>query len=344
MPEPDALCVRAVALAEVRAGDDLAALLLAGCGELLDGDVLVVSSKVVSKALGLTADVGERDAVVAAQSVRVVAERRTPRGLAQVVESVAGPVMAAAGVDASNTAAGTVLLLPADADAEARTLRARLRSAGAPTVAVVVSDTAGRPWRTGQTDFALGAAGLRVVDDLRGSLDAGGQPLEVTERAVVDELAAAADLVKGKAAGTPAAVVRGFGSFVTDEDGPGASILLRDRGSDWFRYGHAEAARAALGVEPGVVAPPSVLPEPLQHRVERAIEVARAGAPQDVSLAVAASDGTVRVTVRGGGFDCGRFVQRLQVALWAEDLVGRLDSLEDTGAQVVAAVVAANRG
>ncbi|GAA4347174.1 coenzyme F420-0:L-glutamate ligase [Angustibacter luteus] len=319
---PAELSVRALpGLPEIAAGDDLAGLLLAAAGDLADGDVLVVSSKIVSKALGLVADAADREDVVRAQSVRVVAGRRTPRGFAQVVESVAGPVMAAAGVDASNTAPGTVLLLPADADGEARRLRRALRAAGAPRIAVVVSDTAGRAWRTGQTDFALGAAGLVVVDDLRGSLDAGGQPLEVTERAVADEVAAAADLVKGKASGVPAAVVRGLAAFVTDDEGPGASILLRDSGSDWFRYGHVEAVQAALGVPPGSVEPPSVLPEPLSHRVRRAVQVALVGGFR-VQVDVAA-DGA-GCTLHGDAFACGAVGQRLLVALWAEDLRGEL--------------------
>jgi coenzyme F420-0:L-glutamate ligase/coenzyme F420-1:gamma-L-glutamate ligase len=333
VPETAVLSVRAVALPEVRTGDDLAALLLAACGQLLDGDVLVVSSKVVSKALGLTASAADREAIVAEQTVRVVAQRRTPRGLAQVVESAAGPVMAAAGVDASNTAKGTVLLLPADADDEARTLRRRLRSAGAPLVAVVISDTAGRAWRTGQTDFALGAAGLRVVDDLRGTLDARGQPLEVTERAVVDEVCSAADLVKGKTGGTPAAVVRGLAPFVTDEDGPGASVLLRDSGSDWFRLGHVEAARAALGVGPGDVEPPSVLPEPLRHRVQRAVQVSLAGG---FAVAVEVSDDGSTCTLHGEPFACGAVSQRLLVALWAEDLAGQLAMHDHRDVVVVA--------
>ena len=315
-------------LPEVRAGDDLAALLLAALaahGEALrDGDVLVVSSKVVSKAAGLTVTAVGRDDVVVAESRRLVAQRRTPRGLSQVVESAAGPVMAAAGVDASNTAPGTVLTLPRDPDAAARELRARLRATGAPRVAVVVSDTAGRAWRRGQVDFALGCAGLLVVDDLRGTTDASGQLLEVTERVVADEVAAFADLVKGKTSGVPAALVRGLAAWVTDDDGPGAACLLRDPASDWFRLGHVEAVRAALGSRPGAVEPPSVLPEPVAHRAARAAAVALgdvpdvAGAPTH-RVADVAGGACVTVSVPDA-FAAGVCASRLRTALWTEDL------------------------
>ena len=202
-------------IGEVVAGDDVAGLLVdalhAQRTSLGEGDVVAVSSKVVSKAAGLSAPAGEREAVVLRESRRLVAARRTPHGTARVVESAAGPVMAAAGVDASNVVGDVVLLLPADADAAARELRHRLKELTGATVGVVVTDTAGRPWRTGQTDFALGSAGLAVLDDLRGQEDTSGRPLSVTARAVVDEIAAAADLVKGKTSGVPAALIRGLG-------------------------------------------------------------------------------------------------------------------------------------
>ncbi len=316
---------------EVVRGDDLAPLLLDAARRgpgLRPGDVLVVSSKVVSKAAGLTRPVVERDAVVVAQTRRVVASRRTPRGTAAVVESVAGPVMAAAGVDASNTAAGTVLVLPPDADAVARAMRARLRDLGADDVAVVVTDTAGRAWRTGQTDFALGCAGLVVVDDLRGTTDASGTVLEVTERALADEVAAAADLVKGKATGVPAAVVRGLAHHVTADDGPGAAVLLRSSG-DWFRHGHVEAVRSALGVPEGEVEVPSVLPEALSHRVLRAVELARHGI-EGVSVVVEGS--TARL--EGDPFTLGQVTARLLAALWSEDLTGSVTRTPDRGVDV----------
>src|SRR5687767_5510798 len=193
---------------EVREGDDLAGLIVSGaegCGiSLEDGDVVVVSSKVVSKALGLWA-AGDRGEVVAGETRRVVAERLSGGRVTQIIEGAAGPVMAAAGVDASNIGGREgVLLLPRDPDAEAQRLHVALLAAtGLARLGVIVSDTAGRPWRAGQTDFALGAAGVSVVDDLRGGVDADGQHLAVTTRALADELAAAADLVKGKAHAVP---------------------------------------------------------------------------------------------------------------------------------------------
>jgi coenzyme F420-0:L-glutamate ligase / coenzyme F420-1:gamma-L-glutamate ligase len=315
-------------LPEVRAGDDVAALVLQGCAdvglELADGDVVVVSSKVVSKAAGLSVPAPGRDASVVNETVRVVARRRTPAGLAQVVESAAGPVMAAAGVDLSNTAAGTALLLPRDPDACARGLRARLHELGAPRVAVVVSDTAGRPWRVGQTDFALGCAGLRALDDLRGTTDTSGTVLQVTERAVADEVAALADLVKGKAQSLPVAIVRGLAAYVTADDGPGARALLREPSSDWFRLGHVEAVLAALGVGPNEVAPPSVTPEPLSHKVQRACDVARGGdgPHRAASSCLVSGDGRTVEVAAPDGFTTGVVVTRLLAALWTEDLAG----------------------
>ncbi len=327
MPRVPALEVHALqGIPEISAGDDLASLLLASAETLQDGDILVVSSKVVSKAAGLTAPLSERDSAVAAQTVRVVAERRTPRGLAQVVESVAGPVQAAAGVDASNAGAATVLLLPPDPDGAARELRARVRALAAAKIAVVITDTAGRTWRTGQTDFALGSAGLVVVEDLRGTPDASGSALEVTERAIADEVAAAADLVKGKASGIPAVVIRGLGSYVTDDDGPGAAVLLRDPASDWFRLGHVEAVRRSLGLTPGLVEAPSTLPETLQHKAQRAASVAGMVGSEGRPTFSIHVVGTVRdmcmvnITASDAylvGFVTARFLS----AMWAEDLV-----------------------
>ncbi|HEX2705664.1 MAG TPA: coenzyme F420-0:L-glutamate ligase, partial [Candidatus Lustribacter sp.] len=263
-----------IGIPEVSPGDDLAGLLAAAATGsrigLDDGDVLVVSSKVVSKALGLRSPDEDRESVVRQESRYVVAERRAGEVTTRIVRASAGPVMAAAGVDASNTGGDPVVLrLPHDPDGVCRDLRERLRTRhDAGRIAVVLTDTAGRPWRIGQTDFALGAAGLRCVDDLRGRLDADGRPLHVTSRAVADELAAAADLVKGKTARCPAVVVRGLAHLVEDDDGPGATALLRVGDGDWFGYGAAEAVRASLGVEPGsaaaqVVGVAATGPEPL---------------------------------------------------------------------------------
>ncbi|WP_392753399.1 coenzyme F420-0:L-glutamate ligase [Streptomyces sp. LN590] len=243
---------------EVRAGDDLAKLIAATEPGLVDGDILLVTSKIVSKAEGRIVEAADREAAIDAETVRVVARRGTLR----IVENRQGLVMAAAGVDASNTPAGTVLLLPEDPDASARTIRDGLRDTLGVEVGVVVTDTFGRPWRNGLTDVAIGAAGVRVLDDLRGGTDAYGNPLSATVVATADELASAGDLVKGKAEGLPVAVVRGLSHAVDtgggaevsgrgaggDADGvePGARALVRVAADDMFRLGTSEAVREAV--------------------------------------------------------------------------------------------------
>jgi coenzyme F420-0:L-glutamate ligase/coenzyme F420-1:gamma-L-glutamate ligase len=230
-------------LPEVTAGDDLAKLIADAEPGLADGDVLLVTSKIVSKAEGRIVRAADREAAIDAETVRVVARR----GGLRIVENRQGLVMAAAGVDASNTPSGTVLLLPEDPDASARAIRAGLRDALGVDVGVVVTDTSGRPWRAGLTDVAIGAAGVRVLDDLRGGTDAHGNPLSATVVATADELAAAGDLVKGKAAGLPVAVVRGLPHVVTGDDGPeGARALVRGARDDMFRLGTSEAVRLAV--------------------------------------------------------------------------------------------------
>ncbi|MFF5858026.1 coenzyme F420-0:L-glutamate ligase [Streptomyces sp. NPDC012751] len=227
---------------EVRPGDDLAKLIAAAGPDLADGDVVVVTSKIVSKAEGRVVRAADREAAIDAETVRVVARRGTLR----IVENRQGLVMAAAGVDASNTPAGTVLLLPEDPDASARAIRAGLRDALGVDVGVLVTDTFGRPWRAGLTDVAIGAAGLRVLDDLRGGTDAHGNPLSATVVATADELAAAGDLVKGKAAGRPVAVVRGLPHLLDPAAGAGARALVRSARDDMFRLGTSEAVREAV--------------------------------------------------------------------------------------------------
>ena len=290
------------------AGHLVAALLGDGPG-VCDGDVLVVSSKVVSKAMGLRAPAEHRVGLVLAESARVLAERATPAGLTRIVATHAGPVLAGAGIDGSNVGAhaAEVLLLPRDPDAAAGTLaegvRRALADAGAPVpgrLGVLLTDTAGRPWRAGQADIAIGAAGLPVVDDLRGGHDADGRPLGVTVRAVADELAGAADLVKGKAERVPAALVRGW-TWPHPVGGPhavegprvtgglsgaggacgtgGADALVRRGGADWFALGHVEAVRAALGVSPGThealdIGVPAAGPEEVSIRLSRACALA----------------------------------------------------------------------
>ncbi len=228
---------------EVTAGDDLAKLIAAAEPGLADGDVLLVTSKIVSKAEGRIVRAADREAAIDAETVRVVARR----GALRIVENRQGLIMAAAGVDASNTPSGTVLLLPEEPDASARAIRDGLRDALGVDVGVVVTDTFGRPWRAGLTDVAIGAAGVRVLDDLRGGTDAHGNPLSATVVATADELAAAGDLVKGKAAGRPVAVVRGLPHLVAQgEDGEGARAMVRGARDDMFRLGTSEAVRQAV--------------------------------------------------------------------------------------------------
>ncbi|WUG37150.1 coenzyme F420-0:L-glutamate ligase [Streptomyces sp. NBC_00459] len=231
-------------LPEVQRGDDLAKLIAAAEPGLRDGDVLLVTSKIVSKAEGRVVEAADREAAIDAETVRVVARR----GPLRIVENRQGLVMAAAGVDASNTPSGTVLLLPEDPDASARAVRDGLRDALGVNVGVVVTDTFGRPWRAGLTDVAIGAAGVRVLDDLRGGTDAYGNPLSATVVATADELAGAGDLVKGKASGLPVAVVRGLPQLVVEGDSEraGARALVRDSRDDMFRLGTSEAVREAV--------------------------------------------------------------------------------------------------
>ena len=219
-------------LPEVRPGDDLAAL-IAGAADLADGDVVVVTQKVVSKAedrlVDIDPEVGHRP-LVERESVRIL--RR--RGDLVIAETEHGFVCANAGVDLSNVEAGQAALLPVDSDRSARRIRDALRHRFSVDVAVVVSDTFGRPWRRGVTDVAIGCAGLRPVVDLRGTTDALGRELQVTEVAVVDEIAAAAELVMGKAAGVPVAVVRGIDP-VWFGDGSVVDDVVRSPDEDLFR-------------------------------------------------------------------------------------------------------------
>ena len=322
---------------EVREGDDLAGMVLKALQhngiKLVDGDILVVSSKIASKAMGLSAPSAQRADVVLSQTVRVVAERMTPSGVTRIVESAAGPVMAAAGVDASNTGHESIVLaLPGDPDAVAAEIREGVQSGWATLsgthlrVGVVLSDTAGRPWRVGQVDFALGAAGIQVVDDLRGSRDTDGRVLSVTERCVADEIASAADLVKGKATGTPAAHIRGLNNYVRGgESISGARDLVRTGPGDWFGLGRAEAVRAALGVEPGsaeaiVVGIPPTDGETLADKAKRALRVALLSCPGTSGHV----DGDTIRLVAADDFALGVATTRAQVALHGEGLTTTL--------------------
>jgi coenzyme F420-0:L-glutamate ligase / coenzyme F420-1:gamma-L-glutamate ligase len=232
-PAPPALSVLPVTgLPEIPAGADLAALIAGAAPDLQDGDILVVTSKIVSKAEGRVVT-GDREAAIDAETVRVVARR----GPTRIVANRHGLVLAAAGVDASNTAPGTIVLLPSDPDAAARDLRGAIAARLGVSVGVIISDTLGRAWRTGQTDTAIGIAGVLPLRDHRGQTDTFGNSLEVTMAAVADELAAAADLVKAKTTQIPVAVVRGVPELVTSDHGPGAAALVRPGAEDMFRIG-----------------------------------------------------------------------------------------------------------
>lgn len=224
-------------IGEVRPGDDLAALVARA--ELEDGDIVCLTSKVVSKAEGRVRRAG-RAAAIDEVTRRVVARR----GPTTIVENDLGLVMAAGGVDASNTEVGTVLLLPEDPDATARSIRSRL----AVNAAVVITDTAGRAWREGQTDIAVGAAGLEVLQSFAGREDDYGNPLLVTAPAVADELAGLSELVSGKLGRRPVVVVRGLDHLVlpAGTHGPGARALVRERSRDMFALGTREAVVAAV--------------------------------------------------------------------------------------------------
>ncbi|GIH72291.1 coenzyme F420-0:L-glutamate ligase [Sphaerimonospora thailandensis] len=250
-------------LPEVRPGDDVADLVARAVPDLTDGltdgDILVITSKIISKAEGRirqsrttqgddgTAQSGSgtthgdvRTAAIEEETARVVARR----GETVIAQTRHGFVMAAAGVDASNTSPGTILLLPEDPDESARRIRRGLHERLGVQVGVIVSDTFGRPWRHGLTDVAIGAAGVRPLDDFRGRFDPYGNELSATVTALIDELAAAAELVKGKLDGVPVAVVRGLPGLVTADDGPGARALVRPADTDMFRYGSADVVHA----------------------------------------------------------------------------------------------------
>ncbi len=251
-------------LPDVRPGDDLAVMIAdaadRAAGGIADGDVLVVTSKIVSKSEGrlVTAptDPVQRDAVrralIDAETVRLVAQV----GRTKIVENRLGLVAAAAGIDASNVRADEIALLPEDPDGSAAAL-VRAMAARGHRVGVVITDTQGRAWRNGVTDVAIGAAGLPVLDDHRGGVDEFGNELVVTQVAVGDEIAAAADLVKGKLSGVPVALLRGLDAPGLPEDAPpgspsppdgtppagraaltgGGRALIRPADSDLFRLG-----------------------------------------------------------------------------------------------------------
>lgn len=237
-------------LPEVAAGDDLAAL-IAENTELVDGDVVVIAQKVVSKAEGCLADPSE--AAPTDHARELAARTGKDPGLVElilressevlraeegvlIVETNHGLVCANAGIDSSNVPdEDAVLLLPADPDASARRIRSDLRAVSGRMLAVVIADSFGRAWRSGQSDVAIGCAGLDPLLDVRGTQDRQGRELSATIQAVADELAAGADLARSKASGHPVVIIRGRGDLVTADDGPGACAIQRGRADDLFR-------------------------------------------------------------------------------------------------------------
>jgi coenzyme F420-0:L-glutamate ligase/coenzyme F420-1:gamma-L-glutamate ligase len=235
---------------EVEEGESIGEL-IAAHADPLDGDVVVVSQKIVSKAEGqvrrlssvipgaearrLAAALGKEPALVElilSESREVL---RAERGVL-IAETQHGFVCANAGIDSSNLPdEGTVALLPEDPDASARRIRAELRAAAGVSPAAIVADSFGRAWRLGQVEVAIGCAGIAPLDDWRGRSDAAGRKLEATQIAIADEAAAAADLVRNKASRVPAAIVRGLARYVTPDDGPGATSLRRPPVEDLFR-------------------------------------------------------------------------------------------------------------
>lgn len=247
------LSVRPVeGLPEVTSGFGLGAA-IAGLADVTSGDVVAISQKVVSKAEGRSVDLGSVEPgekaeelasrlgkdprvveLVLSEAVTVV-RTDEDRGIL-ITETRHGFICANSGIDASNVeGADTVLLLPEDSDASARRIRDEIEAAASVRPAVLISDSFGRAWRVGQSEVAIGCAGLTVIDDWRGRTDSHGRELAATMIAVADQVAAAADLARDKTSRTPAVVVSGLSRYVTEEDGPGCRDQLRDPGEDLFR-------------------------------------------------------------------------------------------------------------
>lgn len=257
-----------VGIGEIKPATDLAEVIAAAAPWLRGGDVVVVKSKIVSKAEGQLVPVPrsgpEREAVrqawIEAQTARTVAARGTTR----IVATHHGFVLASAGVDTSNVDRGWLALLPPDPDASARGIRRGLLDRLGVDVAVIVSDTMGRPWRNGLTDVALGVAGMAPIRDYCGGRDPYGNDLQVTQMAVADELAGAAELVQGKLDRVPVAVIRGFlpapDPSQPEADGPGGTALVRPAELDLFSLGTAEARAAGLADAAALGDAPSLRP------------------------------------------------------------------------------------
>ncbi len=236
-------------LPEIEEGADLGRL-ISGSAAPADGEIVVVSQKIVSRAEGRLRRLDQVEPSAEAEEL-AARTRKDPRlvqlALDQskaviraepdvlICETHSGWICANAGIDSSNLPEGMAALLPEDADASAQRIRKEIRAAGEASPAVVIADSFGRPWRLGQAEIAIGCAGVAPLEDWRGRPDSGGRPLEATEIAIADQLAAAADLARSKDSGVPGAVVSGLAHLVTEEDGPGARAIQRPAGDDLFR-------------------------------------------------------------------------------------------------------------
>lgn len=318
-------------IGEVTVGTDLAAAIVHAAPWLRDGDILVVTSKIISKAEGRLVDVPAsgpereevRERIIAAESAGTVARR----GQTHIVRTHHGFVMASAGVDASNVEPSRLVLLPKDPDASARSLRAALRERFGLTVGVIISDTMGRPWRNGLTDVALGVAGLPPIRDYRGQFDPYGNELRITQMAIADEIAGAADLVKGKHDQVPVAVVRGYGldGELPADDGPGGAALVRDPAQDLFTLGTAEARAQGLRDAAQLADAPFFADAPVSKGVvERALapgftlEEAGPGLPPHTAYVIRCAVANTGDT--GALLQLGVHIHRIRCALAAEGL------------------------
>lgn len=293
-------------IGEIRDGDDLAAVIVQHLADPLQaGDVVVVTSKVVSKAAGLATS-GDREDLLAAETDRVVARR----GRTQIVRTHGGLTLAAAGIDASNLTAGTVIALPRDPDAAALQIRAGLLRLTGVEVGVIITDTAGRAWRIGQTDLAIGSAGILPSLSFDGVEDAYGNVLAVTAPAIADEIASASDLVAGKLGGRPVVIVRGLPAEWFDPNADGAASLIRDEDGDLFGLGSRDAVLVAAGYGDQLRGFPT--PEPDDDLVALASE----GIDPDLAVVRDVDGARVAVAVTetpAAHREAGRLAERLRI-------------------------------
>ncbi|MGQ4507496.1 coenzyme F420-0:L-glutamate ligase [Dermabacteraceae bacterium P13128] len=310
---------------EVVTGSDLAQLILACCTgplSLTDGDIICVASKIVSKSLGLQIPPTEKEAAEAAHFSRIVARRRGPSRITSVGVTVSGPVMAAAGIDASNTGGQHLLTLPTDPDGEAEKLRRALSASSGKRLGVLITDTVSRPWRLGIADIALGASGVRTIDDARGDTDRDGRVLGITQRALADEVACAADLARSKANGAAVVIVRGLAPHVHGLT-EGARQLNRTGADDWFARASLESVWHALGCPDGDDDVASLEEEEAALRRARALRKALHAEPSPVPRFVWQTDRLIVYPAEKTAaalIAAARFCARAEAALRAENL------------------------